>query len=209
MWIMNALLCSWLVWANPQWEGFKKDLVGSRTQVAVQNRQIVKSNKWQIFGPLVGPSERKDFKSTFHGRLGLRLHFSERGAWEILNINGSQSRNTELAAQVEQETGKPLNTQDSSLQISSSYIWSPIYGKYAWNDKKVIHFDLFGKLGGGLRFADQPQFFVNLGLGTNQYLFSKHWALAFEYNMRIYQEDRGESTLINESLFLAGISWLL
>lgn len=195
--------------ATLDWESYKGRIQAKEPGRVVQNRSVVKEDRWQIFGPLLGPSERKDFTSTYVMSLALRRHFSERKSWEALRVSRSWSENTQLLNEVEKETKKPVDTKRSDFQISSSYILSPIYGKYAWNDRRLVQFDIYGRAGLGLRMGEENQAMVILGFGSNHFIFSKSLALVVEYNLRLYREQRSRTEGVSESLFHFGVSWLM
>lgn len=174
----------------------------------VQNRQISKAGRFQIFGPLLGISDRQDFHTTFILSLAGRFHFNEQFAWEFLRFDFTFPSQTDLAKEIQEQTSFRPDVQLSRFQVGSSFVYSPIYGKYAWNSNEIVYFDIYGKVGGGIRFATDQQLFGELGVGMNHYL-SKSISLVPEIRWRLYSEKRTESTFVAEGLFQLGVAWLL
>lgn len=192
------------------WNNWNKS---SRSKITktIQNRKVVKSKKAQLVG-LLGPSERKDFYNTFNYSLGLRYHFRENISAEIIKLNISSATISDTAQDLANKTNSTLDVVQSNIQLSSAFIYSPIYGKYAWNDDKVIHFDLYSLIGVGVRFSDDDMLspFVQAGLGMNHFFGGMaQYSIVGEFRIRNYSEQRVTEVSVLESLFQIGFSWLL
>jgi hypothetical protein len=61
----------------------------------------------------------------------------------------------------------------------------------------------------GLRFARDVQPLFEGGLGSNHFLLGKSFSIVPEYRIRLYNEQRTQSTFVMENLFQLGASWLL
>ncbi len=174
----------------------------------VQNREIHKSGRLQLLGPLIGLSNRQDFYTTYIVSVAGRYHFTEQSAWEFLRLDYTYPSRTDLAQQIQDQTSFRPDVQLSRVQLGSSFVYSPIYGKYAWNSESIVYFDIFGKVGGGVRFADDRQPFGEVGVGMNHYVFFRRLALVPELRWRFYTEKRTDKVFVAEGLFQLGVSWL-
>lgn len=176
---------------------------------SVQHREVSKSGRFQLLLPMIGMSSRQDFHSTLVLSGAVRFHFSERSAWEILRVDYSRSTETGLAQEIREKTTYRPDVQVSRYQVGSAFVFSPIYGKYAWNESSIVYFDIFGRAGAGIRFANDRQPFAELGLGMNHYLLWRRIALVPEIRWRFYSEQRTSKVFVNEGLMHLGVAWLL
>jgi hypothetical protein len=117
---------------------------------------------------------------------------------------------TSLVDEIQQKTAFVPDARTSHWQLSSSYVFAPIYGKYAWNDAQVIYFDLYGTLGAGVRFptGGSVQPFGVVGIGMNHWILPPHFAVVPELRLRGYTEQRTGSTFVLETIAQLGVSWL-
>lgn len=173
----------------------------------VQNREITKAGRFQVIGPLIGLSDRQDFYTTYILSFAGRFHFTEQSAWEFLRFDFTFPSQTDLAQEIQEQTSFRPDVQLSRFQLGSAFIYSPIYGKYAWNSNSIVYFDIFGRAGAGIRFARDQQLFGELGVGMNHYL-SKRLSLVPEIRWRLYSEKRTENAFIAEGLLQLGVAWL-
>lgn len=195
---------------NPaSWEEWVKNQTQGESIAIVQNRRVVKVGGVQLAG-IAGISERKDFYNTYTLGFSGRYHFTETHGWEVLRLSLSYPSRSPLASEIEQQTSFHPDVQLSRVQLGTAYVYTPIYGKYAWNSKSLVHFDIYGTLGTGVRFTETNQFFGEAGLGMNHYFSSSdRWALVPEIRVRGYSEKRTAPTFVLETLFGLGVSWLL
>jgi outer membrane beta-barrel protein len=190
------------------WEEWSKTQFQDVNIPVVQNRQISKVGRCQIIGDF-GISNRNDFYNNSIFTFSGRYYFSEVSAWEVVRIYVNHSTPTALNREVIAEAGYTPDVQLSRYQVVTSYVYSPIYGKYAWNDKRTVHFDMYGSVGGGVRFATDLQPIFEVGLGMNNYIFARKLSIVPEYRVRVYSEQRTQSTVVFESLVQLGVAWLL
>lgn len=200
---------------NQKWEDWVgSESVQSETSI-VQNRAVSKSGRVQLVGPLVGMDDRRDFYTTYVFSLGARYHFNENHAWEFFRFSYNLSKESPLVTEIRERTSYQPDVQLSRFQIGTSYVYTPVYGKYAWGSDHLIYFDIFGTLGGGLRFAQDSQGnastqpFGEFGIGMNHYIFSRQFSIVPEFRERIYAEQRSGSVVVFEGIFQLGMAWLL
>jgi outer membrane beta-barrel protein len=193
--------------SNEQWKAY----VASQTELQkisiVQNRLIDPTERYQV-GLNLGTIERRDFTVTNFVSIHLRHHYNRKWAWEILKATFSSTSSSTLLTDVEKYSPYPVDAKRSSLQLSSSLVMTPIYGKYTWWDQSIAHFDVYAKLGAGGRRADVWQPFINVGLGSNHFFNSRNFSIAPEFEIRIYREKRVGEVTVAESVFQLGGSWL-
>lgn len=192
------------------WNQFvEQSLPASDTQTpVVQNREVSRAGRLQLFGPLIGRSDRQDFHTTWVLTLAGRYHFNEESAWEFLRVDYARSSQTELASEIQALTSFHPDVQLSTWQLGTAYVYTPIYGKYAWSGSSLVHFDIFGRVGAGIRYANDRQPFAELGVGMSHYAWSQRMALVPELRWRFYSENRSTKVWVTEGLLQLGISWL-
>ena len=96
----------------------------------------------------------------------------------------------------ERQTTKSLR-DDASIDTKSFVVpeayyganlkWSPMYGKMAWFEEKIVSFDLYFTLGGGkskTKIEDETTFSVGAG---QLYSLNKSWALRWDANVNFYK----------------------
>lgn len=202
---------SWGVSAWPdKWEDWveqNKESLDHLEYPAVQNRNIQKAQKFQILGPALGISERKDFYNIYFLSFGVRRHWSESLAWEPLRVTRTYYKLTQTAREVQEKTSFRPDSQTSLWQLSTSIIFSPVYGKFVWNRDHLYHFDVYTLGGLGVRFARERQVFAEFGLGMNHFIWANNISIVPEFKFRVYQEQRTEKVTVFESLYGIGLSW--
>lgn len=181
---------------------------GTVAQPVIQNRAVTKEGRVQLLAAALGHAERRDFYNTWFASGAIRYHFSEKNGWEVLRYFRSWSSETAAAKDVRARTGFLPDVQVSRHQLSSAYVWTPIYGKYAWNEFSLVHFDIHATLGAGLRWARDRQPFAELGLGMNHFVYSNRLSLVADVRVRLYSEKRSASVFVAETLAELGLAWL-
>ena len=194
----------------PAWDEFmdqQRELSKSQAPV-VQNRMISLANRFQVTG-LLGVSERKDFYNNYFITAAAQYHFTETHSWEFIRLVKANPSESPLASEIREQTSFRPDSQISRFQVGSSYIYTPVYGKYAWGSDSLVYFNVYGIVGAGARFAtDQTQPYMELGAGMNHFIMSSHVSLVPEFRLRTYREQRTVATTVFESLFQVGAAWL-
>lgn len=194
--------------SNSQWDAWIRD--HSDRLPVVQERFIERTGRFEIAGPLLSKIERQDFFNTYAIGASARYHFNETHAWEILNLSRSFPVESSLAKEIREKTSFVPDAISSRLQIGSAYVFAPIYGKYAWGSDTLIHFDIYGTLGAGVRFIeDGQQIFGELGLGMTHYFAYRRLSIVPDFRVRFYQEQRSSSVPVLEAIFRVGVAWLI
>lgn len=127
---------------------------------------------------------------------GLRMawHFNEQWA---LELGGAYSLgvDTGLRKQLEQNDALiQARTRDQVIaRFGLAVVWSPIYGKFAWVNSKVAHFDMYFLLEAGGVYTEGEESLgldggiwpeVGLGLGFRFFL-SKRVSVRLEFRQRL------------------------
>lgn len=94
---------------------------------------------------------RNDLNSTISTGGNYTYHFSEYHSWEILNFIFLSNRETQLRKEIKDKTGLVPDTEDNQFFLTTAYSLHPTYGKIAWFGSKILHFDLYFLIGGGVR----------------------------------------------------------
>lgn len=175
----------------------------------VQGRVLTRAERFEITGPSFGRTERGDFFSNWTGSLGVRYFLSEDHGWEILRGSYNLYGESALASELREKSNLVFDAKPSRLQLSSSYLYSPVYGKYAFGGWGVVHFSGQILLGGGIRFADRIQPFFETGLAMSHLIVRDWISLIPEWRFRAYFEERTERTFVTESLIQIGFAWML
>lgn len=193
--------------AEDTWESYISSQAQLQSSEVVQNRQIIKDGRIQL-GVSYGTSQRNDFTNTMAASLSIKKYFRDSFGWEFMNFSYSESSDSALLNDLKTKTDYKVDSKKSRYQLATALVFAPIYGKYSWFDKKIIYFDMYSKLGAGLRFADVPQFFVLGSLGMNNYFSGGRFSIGPEVTTRLYSEDRNAPTQVFETLFQIGGAWL-
>jgi outer membrane beta-barrel protein len=109
------------------------------------------------------------FYKGFAGSVAYTAHFSDTFAWTVGRGTYSYNLDTGLRQQLEQQFGvQPTDFEEVHWMLGSDLMWKPFYGKTAFLNQQVLHFELYGVLGGSvLRMVDttfRPA--VNVGVGA-------------------------------------------
>lgn len=88
-------------------------------------------------------------------------HFGVEVEGSYTNIDGVLTHDTELTDFLEQRRGdsfnKPIDTEDRYLWRANALVtWHPLYGKLAFLQRKLAHFDFNLAAGGGVASVERP-----------------------------------------------------
>jgi outer membrane beta-barrel protein len=107
--------------------------------------------------------------------VGYSFHFNDAFAWRVGRASWSHMLVTGLREELERNFGvRPTQFEVVEWMAGSDLVWSPMYGKTAWLNSKVLHFSGAFWVGGtALKLNTGFKPAVNLGLGAR--LFSSSW----------------------------------
>ncbi len=119
-----------------------------RTIKVVQKRSIGKARRLEI-SPFLAYLPNDDFvRATIPG-LDVTYHFTEGVALEATVAQGNH-RNKQLLSEVRDAGVQPAVLDRFKVLGSFGFHWSPIYGKIAYLERKIIAYDLFFATGFGV-----------------------------------------------------------
>jgi outer membrane beta-barrel protein len=136
---------------------------------AIQERQY-RMHHELLLGVGVLPDDA--FYKGLVGTVSYTYHFSDTFAWQVGRGTYSYNVQTGLRRQLERdfEVAPTASAYEEQVQwmVGSDLMWSPLYGKLAVLNNKVLHFEAF-LLGGGsvvkINRADGFRPAANVGLG--------------------------------------------
>jgi outer membrane beta-barrel protein len=190
----------------------EKDVALGDKVKAVQRKGFLKRGRFEI-APIFAMTVNDAFYQKFGGglRLAYNLHdsfalairgityrkpdFSDPRSWQPAPIRTDNAREGKIAF------GGQLLASQIYDQLMLDGIWSPIYGKFAFLDRHIVHFDLFLAAGFGLVWtattepprSERPPIATDLGGGLRFY--PKDW-MAIEVGlMATLYPDRPQASL--------------
>ncbi len=176
----------------------------TRAVQVVVDRLYPKASRFELdifFGVL--PNDA--FQLYLNPGLRMAWHFNEQWA---LELGGAYSLgvDTGLRRQLEEDDALiQARTRDQVIaRFGLAVVWSPIYGKFAWVNSKVAHFDMYFLFEAGGVYSEGEQTLgleggvwpeVGLGLGMRFFL-SRIVSLRFEFRQRLaVREGLGEDAI--------------
>lgn len=153
------------------------------------------------------------FFNNLGGVARLGFAFNEEYSIEADYFLLSQSQRT-----VTQNLRKNRNIKTESLVVAKNYMganlkWTPIYGKTALFDKKIVPFDIYFLAGFGNTETEVDSANPTINLGVGQiFAISKTFAIRWDFSLHSYQAkvsntDNSKSTKSQNDLFVGvGIS---
>ncbi|WP_164007636.1 outer membrane beta-barrel domain-containing protein [Pyxidicoccus trucidator] len=144
------------------------------TVSAIQERQYRLQHELTL-GVGVLPDDA--FYKGLIGTVAYTYHFSDSFGWQVGRGTYSYNVQTALRTQLERdfEVAPTASAYEDQVQwmVGSDLVWSPLYGKFAFLNNRVLHFEAF-LLGGGtvvkINRADGFRPAANVGVGLR--LFS-------------------------------------
>ncbi len=110
------------------------------------------------------------FTKGISGEVSYTYHFSDSIAWQIGRFLYSYNVATGLQNQLVQDFGvNPTAFTQTNWIAGSDFMWTPIYGKFAWLNSSVAHFEIYGLL--GFSVANQ-KISSDITAGTTSTVFS-------------------------------------
>lgn len=187
----------------------------------VQNRLVQRENRWEVAPEIAGTFGGDTYTRTTTVGMNVQYHINHR--WSLgLKYNSAFNRLTDegnalVNKAIADHNANPQSSQapvpdiDYPLSETGAYInFYPVYGKMAWLDRSVAHFDVYAQLGGGtveLKSGQASTYSAGLGLGI--------WVnpkVSTRFEMR-YQNYTGQYYTGAQSLDLAvasmQVGWLL
>lgn len=179
---------------------------------SVTRRAFVKKGRLELF-PSLGLTLNDPFYDHLVGTLGVGFHVLESLAVAVVgDYYGSIEADLPVVARP--IPGRPeMNRPAYAGRLE--VVWAPFYGKMSLFAEKVLHFDLYALVGGGMLAPRQgdPTFAGVVGIG--QHFFFNEWVgLRIELRDQVYKMIRGPASAGREDLqhllsFVFGVSLYL
>lgn len=181
----------------------------------IQKKLMPKSGRFQAFAAAGLTTNTPWFLNT-----GLKLnfgyHFTENFALELSTLFLSSSER-EVAKEIRENN----NLQPEQFIYTKSYIgadllWTPIYGKITFLNKKIIPYEMYFSGGAGTSNTNSVEKNVpTFHLGTGQvFTITKSMAFRWDYSLNIFQATALSSNGVipekgsyNDLIFTAGVSF--
>jgi outer membrane beta-barrel protein len=117
---------------------------------AVQERQYRMNHELSVG---VGVLPLDAFYKGYTAEVAYTFHFTDAFAWQIGRFAYSYNVDTGLKSQLLTQYGVlPTTFPEVQWMVGSDLIWSPLYGKWSFLNRSVIHFE--GYLLGGVSVLD-------------------------------------------------------
>ena len=198
--------------------------------LVIQDRKYNKAKRLEL-GLEAGNFAASPFYTTWNYGARTAYHFTEYlGIEGIFNLSSSSFN----------KHGTQINEFLSSRSFTSTkefrepkwysglgFVWSPIYGKFAFFRSNIIHYDFFATIGASVLKTNTNVTVANggsnqthvgslLGLGLKVFL-SKSWAFRFDTRQVIYQakfaptspNGQGTDVTLYNYQFMGGFSYLI
>lgn len=175
----------------------------------LQKRYLPKTKRMQFFGGITNVvNDPWFFGIGFNGRFA--YHLTE--AWAI-EASGIFLTNTERQATKDLKSEHSVNA-DSIITpknyLGAAIVWTPIYGKITYGNRRILPFDMYFSLGGGSTSVDGGTGGGTLSVGTGQiYAFSKSMGFRWDFSWNNFsaKPKLGESQAFNNLLLTFGASF--
>lgn len=182
----------------------------------IQKKYLPKTGRFQFFLG-AGITTNTPWFTNYGGKANLGYHFTESFGLELSTLFLTSSQR-----QVAKELLDNHGVQADQFIYTKGYygldlVWSPVYGKIAWNNKKIINYEMYFSLGGGTsstKSKEENVSTVHLGLGQI-FALSKGVAFRWDYGINIFQAtpissnttSKAEKGSYNDMVLTAGLSF--
>lgn len=161
----------------------------------IQRRYLPKTQRFEFY-PNIGLVTNNAFFFNALGSLRLGYYLTER--WSIEAI-GSFFFDSQSSVTKDLKEKKSVNTQ--SLILPEMYYgldlkWSPIYGKMGMFNDKIVPFDMYFSLGGGITDTNQDTTPFTIHVGTGQIFAINKWS-AFRWDLSAYHYTSRTNVVVN------------
>ncbi len=154
------------------------ELENPGTVLAVQDRTY-RLNSELVLGIGILPLDA--FYKGLTVSVAYAYHFSDAFAWQIGRGLYSYNVKTGLRDQLQRDFGVlPTAFPQVNWIVGSDLVWTPLYGKLAWLNRSVSHYEIFGSVGGSvvnLRVAND----ITVPTTSNVFRPAAHLGLGIRY----------------------------
>jgi outer membrane beta-barrel protein len=155
----------------------------------IQRRFLPKTGRFEFSGSVMTTTNNQYF-SNIGADLRLGYYFKEK-----YGVEGIYKFITSVERPITQGLVDNQRIKTDSLVQPESYYgaafkWTPVYGKIAWFQHKIIPFDLFFTPGFGVTNTEAGGSSTTMSLGVGQiFALSKSFAVRWDFNWNYYNAD--------------------
>ena len=186
-------------------EPIKQDVRASQI-VVIQKNYMPKTGRFAINGGLtLFPSDV--FFKTFGAQLRGSYFFNETWGFELTGIVLTSAKSAELNDLESKQNVTVNNLATLKNYLGGQVYFSSMYGKYAFNDRKIFPFEIYQTLGVGQMQTDKgssPAF--NLGFGQ-MISMSRDSALRIDLTFQFYQTENVSGSKSSQNSLLINFSY--
>lgn len=173
----------------------------------IQRRYFSKTKRWEAY--LAGTGVVNDaFFVNAGGAARIAYYFSENWGVEgsVLGVFNSR-RNVTKA--LEERGVLTTSLVTPQMYYGADVKWLPVYGKMAYRDQRIVPFDLYFSLGGGLTQTNSGESRPTVHIGSGQsFALSKSFAFRWDFSWNFYSaESSGTSSSFNNLYLTVGFSF--
>ncbi|MGO9831055.1 MAG: outer membrane beta-barrel domain-containing protein [Myxococcaceae bacterium] len=144
----------------------QEELENPGVVLAVQDRTYRMNSELML---AIGVLPLDAFTKGLSFEISYTYHFSDSIAWQIGRFLYSYNIATGLQEQLVRDFGvNPTAFAQTNWIAGSDFMWTPVYGKFAWLNSSVAHFEIYGLL--GLSVANQ-RISTDIAAGTTSTTF--------------------------------------
>lgn len=164
-------------------------LVPFRDIAMIQRKYLPKTQRFELY-PNIGLVLNNAFFNQSIGGLRFAYNFTEKWAVEVSYLVLNESKK-----QVSKDLLKQSGVSTTPVVAPTGYMgasakWTPIYGKKAKFNTKIIPFDMYFTFGGGSITTDQDTSPTAINIGTGQsFALNKNFALRWDVSSYFYSSE--------------------
>lgn len=148
-----------------------------RTVKVVQKKPVTKARRFEI-SPFFSYLPNDDFVRGYVPGADIAYHFNEGLAIEATVAYGMHS-NKQLLGSIRKMGVQPAVLDRMGFMASAGFNWSPLYGKVAYLERKILAYDLFFATGFGVTNT-QLEITTSTGSGTAEEVTKEERAASFQ-----------------------------
>lgn len=130
--------------------------------------------------------------------LGYTVHLTDSVAWELVRASYAFNVHTTLRKKLEMtalaQSGQALRLPELQWLVASRLVLKPLYGKQAWFNTQVMHFEASLSAGPALLSRSAPARGLGLGMDVGAGLrmwLSPAWSLRFDLGELVFVDQQG------------------
>jgi outer membrane beta-barrel protein len=176
------------------------------SEVGVVQRKVFRKNiRFEVSPAIMGTIVNDPFINSYLFGASIGFHLNDNIAVEGTYFIASSTDN-DLNRGLQNDYGKTVSAGRTSNMYNGSLLLTPMYGKFSFFDKYIIHLDTFLALGYGFTktdLASSPTYHIGIG---QRFFINKWFAFRLDIRNYIHEEERSDGTneiLINKKNLLA------